>query len=85
MKEGPDSERPVFTGQFASGPVNDRFVYLSWWAIDRKHWINRVKARLKTIDWTLVRASQEQGRRISADMSNRGSGETERFVPWYLD
>ena len=29
VKEGPDPGRPVFTGPFASGPRDERFVYLS--------------------------------------------------------
>ena len=84
-KPGKDPSRPAFTGQYASGPSTDRFVYLSWWAIERRHWINRVKARLSTIDWKMVRASQEQGRPITADMSGRGPGDPRKHVDWYLD
>lgn len=85
VKEGTDPERPVFTGLFASGPVDDRFVYLSWWAIDRGDWINRVKARLATVDWKMVRASQQQDKPITADMTGRGPGDPRKFVSWYLD
>jgi hypothetical protein len=85
VKEGADSEHPVFTGPFASGPVTDRFVYLSWWAIDRGDWINRLKARLATIDWKMVRNSQQQGRPITADMTGRGPGDTRKYVSWYLE
>src|ERR1700677_555600 len=42
-KVGKDPARPVFTGPFASGPVDDRFVYLSWRAIERGDYINRAK------------------------------------------
>ena len=35
VKPGKAPEHPVFTGLYASGPPIDRFVYLSWWAIDR--------------------------------------------------
>lgn len=83
-KQGTDSRHPVFTGRFASGPVSDRFVYLSWWAIKRENWINRVKARLGTIDWKMVRASQEQGKLITADMTGWNPGDTRKFVSWYL-
>src|ERR1700733_11917194 len=69
VKPGKAPEHRVFTGLYASGPVTDRFVYLSWWAIERGDWINRVKARLGTIDWKMVRASQEQGGPITADMT----------------
>ena len=55
VRMGKDQEHPVFTGRFASRPVNDRFVYLSWWAIERGAWINRVKARLGTIVGQMVR------------------------------
>jgi hypothetical protein len=60
VKPGRDPNYPVFTGRFASGPVDDRFVYLSWWAIDRGDYINRVKAHLRTVDWKMVRASQDR-------------------------
>jgi hypothetical protein len=38
--------RPSFTGRFASGTPDDRFVYLSWRSIPRGVYINRLKARL---------------------------------------
>lgn len=85
VKRGPDPKHPIFTGRYASGPVTDRFVYLSWWAIEPGDWINRVKARLGTIDWKLVRASQEQGRRITANMTGWIPGDIRKFVSWYLD
>lgn len=83
-KKGSDSKHPVFTGRFASGPAGDRFVYLSWWAIDRGDYINRVKARLSTVDWKMVRASREQGRPITADMTGWGPGDPRKHVRWYL-
>jgi hypothetical protein len=83
-KMGKDQEHPVFTGRFASGPLNDRFVYLSWWAIERGAWINRVKARLGTIVWQMVRASQEQDRPITADMTGWLPGDARKHVAWYL-
>jgi|SRR5215467_8492927 len=84
-KQSKDPDRPVFTGRFASGPADDRFVYLSWWAIDRGDYINRVKARLATVDWKMVRASQEQDRTITADMTGWCPGDPRKFVVWYLD
>jgi len=80
VKMGKDAKHPVFTGRFASGPVNDRFVYLFWRAIERGDTINRVKARLSTMDWTMVRASQEEDRPITADMTRWIPGEICRVV-----
>jgi hypothetical protein len=83
VKEGKDG-RPVFTGLFASGTVEDRFVYLSWFAIERGDYINRVKARLGTIGWEMVRAAQAQGRPITADMTGWSPGDRRKNVTWYL-
>jgi hypothetical protein len=33
VKIGKDPNKPLFGARFASGPTNDRFVDLSWWAI----------------------------------------------------
>jgi hypothetical protein len=85
VKEGSRSDRPIFAGRFASGTAGDRFVYLSWWAIERGHWINRVKARLATIDWKIVRAAQEQDRPVTADMTGWLPGDARKYVSWYLD
>jgi hypothetical protein len=85
VKPGPDPDKPAFTGLFASGPADDRFVYLSWFATERGHYINRVKARLSTIDWKLVRESQKRDKPITADMSGRGPGDTGKLVDWHLE
>jgi hypothetical protein len=84
VKQGKDPNHPVFLGRFASGPVEDRFVYLSWWAIERGDYINRVKARLGTIDWKLVRRSQAEERSITAEMTGWSPGDTRKHVVWYL-
>jgi hypothetical protein len=84
VKPGKDAARPVFTGPFASGSVEDRFVYLSWFAIERGDYINRVKVRLGAIDWKMIRASQNEHRSITADLSGRGPGESMRPIAWYL-
>jgi hypothetical protein len=84
LKKSKDPNHPVFTGRFASGPVEDRFVYLSWWAIDRGDYINRVKARLATIDWKMVRQSQEQDKPITANMTGWTPGDPRKYVLWYL-
>jgi hypothetical protein len=84
VKKGKDSKNPVFTGRYASGPADDRFVYLSWWAIKRGDYLNRVKARLSTIDWEMVRASLQQDRPITADMTGWAPGDKRKSVRWYL-
>lgn len=83
-KAGPDPQRPVFTGRFASGPRDERFVYLSWRRRDCETYINRIKARLKDIDWALVRAAQTDGKRLMADMSGRKPGGGTVPVAWRL-
>ena len=84
VKRAKDGDLPVFTGRFASGPVTDRFVYLSWWAVERGDWINRVKARLATVDWGMIRLAQEGRERITADMTGWLPGDARKFVAWTL-
>jgi len=84
VKQGKDATRPVFTGPFASGPADDRFVYLSWFAIERGDYINRVKARLGAIDWKMIRASRKENRPITADLTGRGPGDAMKPIAWYL-
>jgi hypothetical protein len=71
VRPGKDPDRPLFGGLFANGPASERFVYLAWRSIPRGVWINRIKARLDDIDWSLVRESQKTGRRITADLTGR--------------
>jgi hypothetical protein len=81
-RPGLDPARPNFTGRFASGPADDRFVYLSWRSLPRGVWINRVKARLADIDWSLVRAAQAAGRPLVADLTGRSPGGGRKPVNW---
>lgn len=74
--------QPSFTGPFASGPADDRFVYLSWRSIPRGVWINRIKARLADIDWALI--GRAEGRRLAADLSDWSPGGGRRRVDWRL-
>jgi hypothetical protein len=83
-KKGIDPKRPVFGGRFANGPPNDRFVYLSWYAIRRGDYINRVKARLSQIEWQMVRAAQARNKAITADMTGWTPGHTKKYVEWHL-
>jgi hypothetical protein len=85
VKPGKDPALPVFTGPFASGSPADRFVYLSWRAIERGDYINRAKIPLAGIDWKLIHASLEQNRPITADVSGRGPGNTKKPITWYLE
>jgi len=84
VKKGEDPKRPVFGGRFASGLPNDRFVYLSRYAIKRGDYINRVKARLSNIDWQIVRAAQASNKAITADMTGRTPGHIRKHVEWRL-
>ncbi len=84
VKEGPDPDRPVFTGSFASGPRDERFVYLSWQRLDGCSYVNRIKARLADLDWPLVRAAQAAGRPLEADLSGRKPGGGRVAIRWRL-
>jgi uncharacterized protein DUF5990 len=84
VKEGPDKERPIFTGPHASGPRDDRFVYLSWQRLDGRSYVNRIKARLRDIGWPLVREAQAAGKVLEADMSGRAAGGGRVPVEWRL-
>jgi hypothetical protein len=88
VQRGKDG-RPNFLGPFASGPADDRFVYLAWRSIPRGVWINRVKARLADIDWPLIEAAQGQAAegaegRLVADISAWSPGGGRRAVDWRL-
>jgi hypothetical protein len=84
VKPGANPARPVFTGRFASGPVADRFVYLSWRSVERGDYINRVKARFSGIDWTMVRQAQTADRPLTADMTGWRPGDPRKQVEWHL-
>jgi len=84
VKKASGSEEPVFGGRFASGPADDRFVYLSWFAIHRGDYINRVKARLSTVDWKMIRAAQAGDKAITADMTGWLPGDERKYVDWRL-
>lgn len=84
VRKGKDPSRPVFGGRFASGPPDDRFVYLSWYATKRGDYINRVKARLNTIDWKMVREAQRSNKVITANMTGWKPGDARKHVEWRL-
>jgi Family of unknown function (DUF5990) len=84
VKAGSDSKRPIFTGRFASGPVDDRFVYLSWRSVKRGEYISRIKARLAGITWAMVRAAQAADRALVADMTGWRPHDSRKTVEWRL-
>jgi hypothetical protein len=83
VKPGRDG-RPNFTGPLASGPADDRFVYLAWRSVPRGVWINRIKARLSAIDWPLIERARAEGRPLVADMSGWSPHDARRQVEWRL-
>ncbi len=83
-KPGKDAARPNFTGRFASGPADDRFVYLAWRSLPRGVWINRIKARLAGIDWAMIEKARAENRRLVADMSGWTPHDGRRQVEWRL-
>jgi hypothetical protein len=85
VKPGADPKHPVFTGPFASGPADDRFVYLSWRSVPRGVYINRVKARLSAIKWTMVRAAQAADKPLVANMTGWVPGDKRKQVEWRID
>jgi len=84
VKPGPDPERPVFTGLFASGPRDERFVYLSWQRSGGQGYVNRVKARLTDLAWPLVREAQALDLPLEADMTGRAPGGGRVPVAWRI-
>jgi hypothetical protein len=82
VREGVDAKHPAFGGRFASGPADDRFVYLSWRSVPRGVWINRVKARLGSVDWKMVREAQKADKPIVANMTGWALGDKRKFVEW---
>lgn len=77
-----EQQPPVFTGPFAFGRPQDRFVYLSWQRASGPGYINRIKARLADIDWALVHDAQQSGGRLQADLSGRKAGGGKVPVTW---
>ena len=84
VKEGPDPDRPIFTGPFASGPRDARFVYLSWQRLNGQGYVNRVKLRLTDISWAQLREAQRLDRPLQTDASGRGAGGGRVPVAWTL-
>jgi hypothetical protein len=82
VRDGRDAKHPAFGGRFASGTAEDRFVYLSWRSVPRGVWINRLKARLGSIDWKMVHAAQRADKPLVADMTDWALGDKRKFVEW---
>ncbi len=84
VKQGPDPDKPVFTGPFASGPRDERFVYLAWPRRNGQGHVNRAKFRLTDITWAQVHEAQATGRPLEYDASGRGAGGGRVAVEWTL-
>jgi hypothetical protein len=82
VKQGPNPDRPVFTGPFASGPRDERFVYLSWQRLNGTGYMNRIKLRLEDLDWTTIHAAH--GKILEADLSGRSTGGGRVPVAWRI-
>jgi hypothetical protein len=83
VDEGPDG-RPNFTGPFACGPRDQRFVYLSWPHLDGCGYVNRIKVRLADLDWPLIDRAIAGGVPLEADASGRKAGGGTVPVVWRL-
>jgi hypothetical protein len=81
--EGPDG-RPNFTGPFANGPREQRFVYLSWPRTDGCGYVNRIKMRLADLDWPQIEVAIRRGLPLEADASGRKPGGGTVPVAWRL-
>jgi hypothetical protein len=81
--EGPDG-RPNFTGPFACGARDQRFVYLSWPRLDGCGYVNRIKIRLADLDWPLIEEAIARGVPLEADASGRKAGGGTVPVAWRL-
>jgi len=80
----PDRGPPDFGGPFVSGSKGERFVYLSWQRLDGAGFMNRIKVRLKDIDWPLIQSAQVKGRRLEASLYGVATGGGNRPIEWAL-
>jgi hypothetical protein len=83
VAEGRDG-RPNFTGPFACGPRDQRFVYLSWPRLDGCGYVNRVKVRRGDLAWPLIEQAIARGGALEADASGRKPGGGTVPVAWRL-
>lgn len=83
VAEGPDG-KPNFTGPVASGPRDQRFVYLSWPHLDGCGYVNRIKLRLTDLEWPLIEEAIARGAPLEADASGREAGGGTVLVNWRL-
>ncbi len=81
VSEGPDG-KPSFTGPFASGPRDQRFVYLSWPRLDGCGYVNRIKVRLTDLEWPQIEEAIAKGATLEADASGRKAGGGTVPVEW---
>jgi hypothetical protein len=83
VSEGPHG-RPNFTGPFACGPRDQRFVYLAWPRLDGCGYVNRIKVRLTDLDWPIIEQAIAGGVAVEADASGRQAGGGTVPVAWRI-
>ena len=83
VDEGPGG-RPNFTGPFANGPRDQRFVYLSWPHLAGCGYVNRIKLRLTDLDWPLIEQAIARAVPLEADASGRKACGGTVPVAWRL-
>lgn len=83
LTTAPDGS-PDFGGPFVSGPPGERFVYLAWQRTNGAGFVNRIKVRLKDIDWPLISAVQTGGGSLEADLRGVSAGGGNRPVQWAI-
>jgi len=79
VKAASDSAPPIFSGAFAHGPPNGRFLYLSW-KREGKHdapWGWRIKIPLSGVGWSEIRAAEKPGIVLEANVVGRRPHKTE--------
>jgi hypothetical protein len=77
--KGASTSPPVFTGVFAHGPPAARFLYLSW-KREGTHaapWGWRIKIPLSGIGWAEIRAAEQPGKCLEANVVGRRPHKTE--------
>lgn len=83
LATAPDGS-PDFGGPFVSGSRGERFVYLAWSRANGGGFVNRIKVRLKDIDWPLIRAAQTDGGRLEANLRGVSAGGGNRPTQWAI-
>jgi hypothetical protein len=77
---------PIFSGAFAHGPPAGRFLYLSWKCEGRHDapWAWRIKIPLSGIGWAEIRAGDQPGKCLEANVIGRRPHATDA-IKWRLE